>query len=166
MWKIIIEKLSKSKKTVRKCLVLGIGGGDVVAMLRFYYPSVSIIGVDIDPFIVQLAQKYFHIKRSYFLKLVIADAVSFVKEYKQKDLFDLIVVDLFIGAVNPQNSRSREFLHNIKKLTNSSGSVLFNSHYLENDPLEFEEFRKLCLTVFSKGEEVFRFRRNRVILLT
>lgn len=165
MWKAVIKKLFKSKFAVGRCLLLGIGGGDIVKILRFYYPFVSILGVDIDPFIVQLAKKYFHIKRSDFNKLIISDAVSWVKEYQHYEAFDMIVVDLFIGRFNPEGARTKEFLQNIKKLKSNSGIVLFNSHYQESNTVEFEEFQKLCLTVFSKAEEVFRFRRNRVLLL-
>ncbi len=83
-----------------KVLVLGVAGGSVIKTLvddiKF---SGKIIGVELDPEIIEIANTYFKINEIKNLEIVIGDAFEFV--LKSKDKFDLIIIDVFQDTSMP-----------------------------------------------------------------
>lgn len=169
MWRKVIEKIknqSASWRTkIKNCLVLGVGGGTAIQVLKKNYPDIIIKGVEIDPVMVEIAQKYFGLTPDSFVDIIIADAYSWVSNYKKKQSFDLIVVDLFIGKFNPKKTRSKGYLLKLKNLLSGPGVILYNAHYQSQKQLEFKKFFTTCKTIFTQVEEVFRYRYNRVLFL-
>lgn len=163
MWEKIIKRIKKQELRIKNCLVLGIGGGDVIKIIRKYYKDAEIIGVDNDPTMIDIAKKYFDLDRVSKCKIVISDALDFVKKVKTK--FDLIVVDLYLGRLNPQKTREIDFMKNLKKILAAGGLILYNSHYRKDNPSEFIQFLDTCKKIFPKIEEVFAYRNNRVVKL-
>ncbi len=165
MWKKVIESIAVKQPVMKRCLVLGVGGGDVIRVLEHYYPRISIIGVERDPVMLQIAKNHFGLLETKAF-LVLADAAAYIARVHKKDSFDCIIVDLFIGRLNPQSSRTKTFLMQLKKLLMPSGFVLYNSHYQEENSEEFADFLKLCRSVFSQTKEVFAYKKNRLLLLS
>lgn len=165
MWNKIIKQLKKENHPISKCLVLGLGGGTVLKSITSQYPNVVIIAVEIDPEIVTIAKKHFELDNQYNLKIIIANACEWVKKAKHKQSFDLIVVDLYIADSNPDCSRTLQFLLHLKNLLEKSGVILYNSHFQNNNPFEFQDFKKLSSSIFSNVEELFSYPKNRVLML-
>lgn len=78
---------------IQRVLVLGVGGGAVMNMLKIFVQPEQITGVELNPVHVALAKRFFGIKGKG-LKLLQADAVSWLQQYKGEK-FDLIIDDLF-----------------------------------------------------------------------
>jgi len=163
MWEKIISKIKNQKSKIKNCLVLGVGGGDVIKAIRKYYPEAKITAVEIDPIMIEIAKKYFGLETSDTY-IIVSDAISWVKNSKKK--FDLIIIDLFIGKLNPSDSHGRFFLSDLKRLSATHGFIVFNGHYQENNPDEYKKFKKSCQTVFPRFEEIFAYRHNRVVKLS
>lgn len=107
-------------------LVLGLGGGSVIHLLRNkfnYYGKIT--AVEIDPQIIDLAVKEFGIKEHNPLDILCEDAMSYVRETTSK--FGLIIIDIFIDVKVPEQFYSTEFWKNIPKLLDKEGTVLFNA---------------------------------------
>lgn len=128
------------------------------------FPQSLITAVDLDPVMVDVAKKYFGLGKIANLKINIADAVNFIQR-DSEEKYDLIVVDLFIGKLNPPKIHGMEFLKNLKRIKKSEGLVLYNSHFHEDDPLEFQNFKSLLKKIFKQVKEIFAYRFNRVLLL-
>ena len=99
--------------------------GSAVTVVQKYFPHASITGVELDPAMVEIGEKYFRLNNSNNSTVNIADAFEFVKSVK-KQTFDLILVDLYIGNSTPAFLESGDFLHAIKKILTPDGFVIFN----------------------------------------
>ncbi|MTE26150.1 spermidine synthase [Winogradskyella ouciana] len=119
-----IEKINL--QNVNSILVLGMGGGSVIATLRKDFEfNKDITAVEIDPVIIDIASKEFGISENENLKILCADALEFVKQGKAQ--FDLIIVDLFIDLSVPSQFLSEEFWDHTLNLKSSKGDIIFNA---------------------------------------
>lgn len=121
-------------------LILGVAGGSVIKTLvdeiKF---SGKITGVDIDPEIIAIANKYFQLNEIKNLNIVIDDAFEFV--LKTKDRYDLIIIDIFQDTTMPNFLFEKFFIDRICFLLNSKGVVLFNTMCLTSkDNLRNQNF--------------------------
>ncbi len=126
-----------------KALIVGLGGGSMVHFLQKYDPDVSIEAVEIDPVVVQLAQKYFAVKPNKNVKLIIAD--GFEQFAKTQSKYDTIYMDAFLkpSATTdetgvPLRLRTIEFYKQIQSRLSEGGTVVFNinPHSEMKDDLE------------------------------
>lgn len=78
---------------IGRVLLLGLGGGAVVHLLRRYVQPSSIVAVELDATKLRLARRFFHVAQPDTL-LVQADACQWVANYNGLP-FDLVIDDLF-----------------------------------------------------------------------
>jgi hypothetical protein len=125
-----IEKINLKK--VNSILVLGLGGGGVIETLRkdFNYQK-KITAVEIDSVIIDIANTEFGIIENENLKIYCADAIDFVET--NTDLFDLIIVDLYIDLIVPSKFQNVKFWDNVLKSKSLKGDIIFNASVINND---------------------------------
>lgn len=110
----------------RNILVLGMGGGSIVPTIRHDFRSdAHITLVDIDEEIIAIAQNEFDLLKYSNLKLVHADAYSFMEN--QHASFDLIIMDVFIIDRIPEAFQSETFLKLLIKTLSPKGSLIYNT---------------------------------------
>jgi spermidine synthase len=163
MWKKVFETIKPTKKNIHDCLVLGVGAGTVVPIINNKYPGCLITGVEIDRQMVTVARNYFDLDTMKNLHIMIDDAIHYATSCKKK--YDLIVIDLFIGELNPAETRSEQFMKQIFRLLRRSGTVIYNSHFQKDRPQEFLEFKKICSALFQKVTVVFSYPKNKVFVI-
>jgi len=78
---------------IQRVLVLGVGGGAVMNMLKIFVQPKEIVGVELNPVHITLARRFFNIKGKG-MTLHQADAIRWLQQYKGEK-FDLIIDDLF-----------------------------------------------------------------------
>lgn len=147
---------------LQNCLVLGLGGGTAIELLYKYYPESSIDAIEFDPVMIDIAEKYFGVKSSDKLKIIHADAFTWIKKIKKK--YDLVIFDLYIGKFNPEKSRKLPFLKDLKNLLSRSGTILFNAHY-QNDEGEHRRLLRDSQSVFHKVDLLLSRPYSRILLL-
>ncbi|MHA6278655.1 spermidine synthase [Salinimicrobium sp. CAU 1759] len=137
-------------------LVLGLGGGSVIPLLRKKYNYYGkITAVEIDQTIIEIAINEFGIEAHHPLELVCADAEAYVSSTPEK--FGLIIIDLFLDLEVPGQFFSEGFWKDLAGLLQPDGKILFNagvnsaheaeiSNLLKNDKLGLD---------FRKKEEVY-----------
>lgn len=125
IWKKALKQVERRKKEVKRCLVLGLGGGTAVQLIKASYPKAKIIGIEIDPEIIKIGKKFFGLDEIENLEIINAEAIKWVSSY-QNNKFDLILVDLYIGGRFSRKAGSDEFLKKIKKLLSKKGIIVFN----------------------------------------
>lgn len=148
-------------QNVSKILVLGVGGGTLIELLTKRFPYAVITAVDIDPTMIAIAKKYFGIDTYTNVRLECGDANRFVAHSAKKGpMYDLIVVDLFIGATIPEFVSSIPFLKNLHAIVRPGGYLVIN--YLRE--LEYQrksDALSVCLSAVWKYVGDLKLYNNR-----
>ncbi len=112
-------------------MVVGLGGGSMIHFLQKYDPKVSVEAVEIDPVVVELAERYFAVRPKENVRLIVADAFDHLKKTKKK--YDTIYMDAFLKPSAstddtgvPLNLRTQAFYQELQALLTDEGSVVFN----------------------------------------
>jgi spermidine synthase len=112
-------------------LIIGLGGGGMIHFLRQFDPNVRIDAVEIDPVVVELADKYFGVRTEGNTAITTADGFQFIADAKKK--YDVIYMDAFLkpseatddtGA--PLTLRTDEFYQQLQGILKPGGVVAFN----------------------------------------
>lgn len=91
----LISAFFHNPASIRRVLVLGVGGGAVIRQLQHFLKPELVMGVDLSATHLQIAHRFFGVRQSTGVRLVEADAVEWVAAYRGEP-FDLIIEDLFI----------------------------------------------------------------------
>lgn len=137
-------------------LVLGLGGGSVLDLLRekyHYYGRIT--AVELDPIVIEIAEKEFDIGRHEPLRVICQDATKYIQE--SDDKYGLIIIDLFIDLDVPHKFFSSDFWKGLAENLQKDGKLLFNAginlaHAAEVDRLisETDDFLE-----FQKKEQIY-----------
>ncbi|NTW32517.1 MAG: fused MFS/spermidine synthase [Bacteroidetes bacterium] len=120
-----LKKINIQNRNIKDVLILGFGAGSVASLLHEKFKiNCNITGVEIDEKIIELAHKYFNVQRFENTEIICADAFDFIS--KNEKLFDLIIVDVYIDNVIPQNIESEQFIKQLKTSLNNKGIIVFN----------------------------------------
>lgn len=124
---------------VTSILLLGLGGGSVVASLlgRFQYTG-TLVGVEWDAKMIAIAEKEFSISSNEQLTILHDDAYTFT--LKDTNAYDLVIVDLFVDTQVPKQFYSKEFCDGLRQRTGKGGKILFN---LGLDAIRSEESERV-----------------------
>lgn len=114
IWQTGLKKLLPSDFVPQSVLLLGLAGGSNATLISRRYPEARITGVDIDPVMIEIGQKYFGLKKIKNLSLVIADAFTFVHHLPPETQYDLVLLDCFIGQQIPSRMEDLDFLHRLR----------------------------------------------------
>ncbi len=114
-----------------KLLIVGLGGGSMVHFLRRYDPDTQVDVVEIDPVVVQLAERYFAVRSSDKVNIVTEDAFKFLRE--SEDRYRVIYLDAFLkpsadtdSTGVPVKLRTQQFYQSLRKNLTPDGLVVFN----------------------------------------
>ncbi|WP_417859631.1 spermidine synthase [Winogradskyella sediminis] len=158
-----LEKVEFSK--INSILILGMGGGSVIKTLRnhFNYTN-SIEAVEIDPVIIDIAKSEFGIVENDHLKIHCADAFHFVETNTK--VFDLIIIDLYIDLLVPDQFLSTAFWDYILKTKSSKGSLLFNASVKESHITNVESLINYLKTKVYKVDVYKKVNNTNTVVIT
>jgi spermidine synthase len=109
---------------IHDVLVIGGGGGVVPMIFKQSYP-VSIDVVEIDPKVIEMAEKWFSLQQDEGLHVVVQDGRMFINNTKKR--YDLIVIDVYTaGDRIPFHLTTREFLSQVRARLRPHGIVAVN----------------------------------------
>lgn len=93
------------------------------------YPEANINVIELDPMVVELAEKYFFFKKSPNMEIHAMDLRVYLLRNKKK--YDLILLDTFYGETIPFHLTTTEFLQLVKARLKPGGVV--SGHYWASD---------------------------------
>ena len=115
----------------KKVLIVGLGGGSMVHFLKIADPGLKIDVVEIDPQIVDLANKYFQIRSEGNVKIICQDAFKYLAETNEK--YDVIYMDAFLKPSQgtdpngvPLALKTTQFYQQVEQKLTPDGLVVFN----------------------------------------
>ena len=146
------KQIDLDRLKINDVLILGFGLGSIPLMLetlfdkKYYYTA-----VEIDPDVLQLANKYTvgDIKSS--IEFHLSDAYTFAEYTEEK--FDMICMDVFLDNTIPIEFEEEDFLINLKNMLNPNGILLFNKlTFHDKDKQAAENFFKNHFKhIFTEG---------------
>lgn len=112
---------------VRSVLVLGLGGGSVIAPLYHLFAPERLVAVDMDALHVEVAQRFFGVG-DYDVTCHCDDAVNFVSAYRGEP-FDLVIEDLFAPedrTVTRAVPATGRWFGQLSRLVSAEGALVMN----------------------------------------
>jgi spermidine synthase len=132
-------------KNVHSVLEIGFGGGRTAWYLHRFLPNASITSVELDPTVIELAQKYFGIRDEPNFQLVNRDGRIFL--LGSKDRYDIILIDAYRGPFVPFHLLTKEFYEIVKAHLADGGVIAQN---VEPSTMLFDTSVKTVRAVFSQ----------------
>lgn len=170
IWKKALKSSKKDlNKKQPKILILGFGAGTAAQIIHNYWPQSTITGIEIDPIIIDLAKKYFKIDNIPQVKIIISDAIKWTleKEKKQKNFYDLILVDMYIGSRLPSEVKNSHFLKALNSIISPDGSIFFNQLIVKGKKQQIIELKTILDEIFvnvrrirTPANAVFKAEKN------
>ena len=159
IWKNVFRKLPNSSFIVHNSLVLGLGGGTIAKLVLKKYPDAKITGIEIDPLMVALGEKYLGLD-SNKVGIVVEDALDYCEQFiglpvKSVHQFDLIFVDLYCGDKFPDKFENERFLKLIKRRLGKGGIAVFNRLYYGDKRKEAIKFGNKLEGIFTNVKWVY-----------
>ncbi len=122
------------------CLVLGLGGGSIPRMMLAARPQIEVDAVEIDPVVVELSEKYFHIRTLPRLAIHLEDAATFLQRCTSR--YGIVLVDTYVGERFPDQCATPDFIRNARKCMLDEGVLAIN--WLSEDaPMGHDLIRNL-----------------------
>ena len=132
-------------------LVLGVAGGSVIKTLNDEIQfKGKIIGVEIDPEIIKIANSYFQLNQIPNLSLLNTDAFEFVLQANDK--YDLIIVDIFQDTKMPSFLFKNFFTQRLCALLQEKGCILFNTMVLSEK--DNQRNKKYCTEFYQPNFKI------------
>lgn len=126
VFKGAMNKAGLAHRQVDRVLNLGMGAGSTVKLLRKDFGKDPYIrSIEMDPLIIELAERYFSIGEDGKHEILCTEALSYVQECT--DTFDLILVDLFIDNEVTPNVLTMGFIMRLIHLLTAGGVLILNT---------------------------------------
>lgn len=113
LWEEVFNKFEQ-QISLSNVLILGFGAGSIMKTFRKKYPLSKITGIEIDPEMIRIANDYFP-ENMKDVNVIITDAVSYINNLEDKVMYDLIVVDCYLGGTLFTGISNMQFLLKLKK---------------------------------------------------
>ena len=109
---------------VASLLEIGLGGGRTTAYLNLHMPDLAIHSVELDPDVIELAEKYFDLETDENFQVTARDGrIHLVRDSTKHDV---ILVDAYRGPFVPFHMLTREFYQTTKRRLKPGGVVAQN----------------------------------------
>lgn len=107
-----------------RVLEIGLGGGRTASYLHDFLPSIDVTCVELDPGVIELAQRHFGVRQDARLRIIQRDGRLFANTSRER--YDIIMVDAYQGTLVPFHLVTREFFTILKRRLNPGGVVVQN----------------------------------------
>lgn len=147
-YRVAFNQLQIKDFDIKSILILGVGLGSVVRLLDHQKSIKSIVAVDIDPVVIELAKKYWP-KTSTKIKTEFhtADALKWLE--KNTKNFDLIISDIFIDIKTPEKVTTHQYLNSLSSILNENGILMYSRlNFKDYNMEENQEFEQTFMDVF------------------
>lgn len=111
-------------RRIERIVLLGMGGGEMLRQAHAVVPDALLVGVEIDPETLDLALTKFDLPRP--IATARADAIEWIKIPGNEELYDVVMVDLFVDSQMVSASTKPEFLSDCARALRPGGLFLMN----------------------------------------
>ena len=112
-------------RRARDILFIGLGAGSSEKRMWRDFPSLRIQAVELDPVVVDVAYRYFHLPRSPRLRVAVDDGRRYLVRNERR--WDVIVIDAFFADAIPFHLVTRQFVELARARLAPGGVVVTNA---------------------------------------
>jgi len=134
--------------SVRRVLLLGVGGGAVIRQYLSFLSVEQVVGVELDALHLKVAREFFGVNQPN-VELHQADALEWVASYRGPK-FDVVIEDLFTekdGEPVRVAEASKHWFCSLRKLLRSNGALIINFE----DPAQLRASGEAYLNTIGKS---------------
>jgi spermidine synthase len=128
-------------------LEIGFGGGRTAWYLHKHMPALDITCVELDPAVVELAQKHFGVRPEDRFKINVSDGRNYM--VKSPETWNVIMIDAYRGPFVPFHLLTEEFYRIVKSKLKQGGVVVQN---VEPTTMMFDSAMATIQKVFANVE--------------
>jgi spermidine synthase len=137
---------------------IGLGGGRIATYLHDFLPQSTVTCIELDPGVVELAQRHFGVRQGPRLRLITRDGR--VHMTRERTRYDIILVDAYQGTMVPFHLVTREFYTILKRRLQPGGAVAQN---ISPDVLDLNRMVATARAVFA-NVDLYRADGNWVLV--
>lgn len=126
---------------------IGLGGGRIASYLHDFVPTTNITCIELDPGVVDLAQRHFGVRQDPRLRIVTRDGRVFMA--RDNVAYDIIFVDAYQGTLVPFHLVTQEFYRILKRRLAPGGVVAQN---ISPDVLDVQRMVATARSVFANAD--------------
>ncbi|MCB8983127.1 MAG: fused MFS/spermidine synthase [Ardenticatenaceae bacterium] len=130
---------------VDKAAVIGLAAGTIPKQLTRVFGPIPIVGIELDPAIVQAGRDYFAMTEPN-LQVIVGDGRYQLNQLNET--YDLITIDAYKVPYIPWHLTTREFFHEVQAHLSPTGVVAVNVGRAPQDRSLVEAMTATLLTVF------------------
>jgi hypothetical protein len=113
--------------SVRRVLILGLGGGGAVELLRLAAPKCQIVAIEADAAVIAIARQWFGIRAGPGLKIIEAEAREFLHDRNSAGVnYDLIIHDTYDEEAMPLALTSSSVFDALRERLAPGGFLIVN----------------------------------------
>jgi spermidine synthase len=122
MWADALARTGQAD--IKNVLMLGLAGGGALGAIHSAYPDAAVVAVEYDEAMVEVARDLLKDAPFALPKIIVADAQEALTNLEER--FDLILVDIFVGARPSPLVGEEAFWNAVKARLTPSGGVVLN----------------------------------------
>jgi spermidine synthase len=145
----------------QRVLLLGLGGGRLQMVLHHYLEQVNLYTVELDPLVVEVAQRFFAWETDERQHLTIKDGRDYLRSFPTEAPYDVILLDAFQVSGIPAHLCTREFFAECRENLTPGGIVVTNLHA---STAIYDSLRKTFALAF-RSTTAFRLLAGNVVVV-
>lgn len=110
----------------RRILLIGLGGGRLQLVLHHYLEQVSLYTVELDPLVLEIAQRFFGFSTDERQNVIMADGRAYLHSAPAEAPYDVIFLDAYRAGGVPLHLSTREFYDDCRAVLAPGGAVVAN----------------------------------------
>ncbi len=110
--------------STRSVLFIGLGGGSAPKRMWRDFPALQLHAVEIDPEVVRVARRWFHLPQDRRLGVTAEDGRRFLQTHAQR--WDMIVIDAYFSDSIPFHLSTAQFFELVRSRLTPGGVVVAN----------------------------------------
>ena len=129
-----------------RILLIGLGGGRLQMVLHHYLEQAVLHTIELDPLVVEVAERFFGIVRDERQHIVVQDGREYLRSAAVHTAYDIIMLDAYRVEGIPLHLSTQEFYNECRACLTPGGVVATN---LQSGTPDYDAVRKTFETAFQ-----------------
>jgi spermidine synthase len=138
----------------KRVVIVGLGGGGMVHFLKHYDPELNVEAVEIDPVVVDVADRFFDVRTGGNVRIVTDDGLKYLQSAEGR--YDVIYMDAFLKPARdtdpsgiPLHLKTEQFYKDLQQKLEPGGLVVINFNYNKTTDADLATIRRVYAQLYE-----------------